>query len=478
MQTSFQTLNLRKELQTGLAAQNITSPTPIQALTYPAFLEGRDLMVESHTGSGKTLAFLLPLFEKIDFNLKANQAVILAPTHELAHQIHEQIKLLAKNTELPVTSALLMGEMSIDKQIIRLREKPQILVGSPGRILDLMLKKKITGASIETLILDEADNLLESSQSSTVKKLLHQVKKEVQIAMFSASMSSKVKEIAAPFLKEPVFLHTASQTVLNPDLEHFYVKTDLRDKFETLKKLLQATNAQKALVFVSQNTDTKVLVEKLKYHGFTVATISGKLSKEERQAALTQFKAGKVRVLLSSDLSARGLDVARISHVFHYDLPLTPADYLHRAGRSARNGEKGTSISILTPKDLGLVGLLKRTFKISPDEISLIKGRIKNLASNSFIEPEVTVAVTETSKSGKKRNKYPKGYTSESSKAKQKAKTADAPKAPEAEPVSKTRTLKKKIKPQSSSYSDDLMSGSLADALKLIEEAGLSKSEE
>lgn len=458
MQTSFETLQLRTELISGLAAQNIVSPTPIQVLTYPAFLEGKDLMVESHTGSGKTLAFLLPLFEKIKIENQTNQAIILAPTHELAHQIHEQIRLLAKNSSIPVTSTLLMGEVSIEKQILKLRENPQILVGSPGRILDLMLKKKINISTLETILLDEADNLLESSQSATVKKMLHQIGHPTQIAMFSASMTTKVKALAAPFLKDPIFLHTADKTSLNPNLEHFYVRTTLKEKFETLKKLLSATNTQKALIFVSQHTDTKVLVEKLKYHGFTVATISGKLSKEERKNALLQFKTGKVKLLLSSDLSARGLDVPHITHVFHYDLPLTPQDYLHRAGRSARNGEKGNSISILTPKDLGITGLLERTFKIKPSEVILVKGRMKNLETGLFIEPALSLPKPEVSSSTKKRNKYPKGFTSDHSNKKSKS--------------SKSPLKQQPAKAKKSTIEvDDLMSGTLADALKLIEEA-------
>lgn len=463
MQTSFQTLKLKDELISGLKKQNIVSPTPIQALTYPAFIEGKDLMVESHTGSGKTLAFLLPLFEKINTNLKVNQAIILAPTHELAHQIHEQIKLLSKNSGLSITSILLMGEVSIEKQIVKLREKPQIIVGSPGRILDLMMKKKISASTLETILLDEADNLLESSQSATVKKLLYHIGNHVQVAMFSASMSPHVQKLATPFLKNPVFLQTSEKTALNPNIEHFYIKTDLREKFDTLKKLLLATSTPRALIFVSQHTDTRVLVEKLNYHGFTVATISGKLSKEERKNALAQFKAGKVKLLLSSDLSARGLDVAHITHIFHYDLPLTPQDYLHRAGRSARNGEKGISISILTPKDLGIIGLLERTFKMKPNEIILTKGRIKNLATNDFLEAIQTPKALEESSVSKKRNKYPKGFNQ--NKPSKKAKSKE----------NASHSLDTKA---SSNELDFLTSGTLADALRLIEEAGFTKNNE
>jgi len=484
MQTSFETLQLKSELIKGLKAQNIVKPTAVQALTYPAFLEGKDLIVESYTGSGKTLAFLLPLFTKIKQEERANQALILAPTHELAHQIHEQIKRLATNSEMPITSTILMGEMSIEKQIDKLKNKPQILVGSPGRILDLISKKKINVTTLETVILDEADNLLESNQGATVKKLLHQIGHEVQVTLFSASMSEKVCALAAPFLHEPKLLQTASKTELNPLLSHLYLKTEVRDKFENLKKLLQTTNTQKALVFVSQHTDTSVLVEKLNYHGFTVATISGKLSKEERKNALTKFKSGKVKILLSSDLSARGLDVAHIDHIFHYDLALTPQDYLHRAGRSARNGENGTSISLITPKDLGMIRVLERTFQIQLEEVTLIKGRLKNLATNNFIEPMATVVVTEEVPASKKRNKYPKGFTSDSGKkAIKKAAESNQPKevkqeksTPKAKTVptklAKKKNFATKNQPTNPSLEDSFLSGSLADALKLIEEAG------
>ena len=458
MQKSFEALSLKDELITGLKAQNITHPTDVQLLTYPAFLEGKDLIVESYTGSGKTLAFLLPLFSKIKLNETTNQALILAPTHELAHQIHEQIKRLAKNSHMPVTSTLLMGEMNIEKQIDRLKKKPHILVGSPGRILDLIIKKKINIETLETVILDEADNLLESSQGATVKKLLHQIgncadEPHVQVALFSASISKAVRELAAPFLKAPTIIQTAAQTELNPRLTHLYLKTELRDKFENLKKLLQSTHTQRALVFVSQHTDTKALVEKLRYHNFKVATISGKLSKEERKKALASFKSGKVNILLSSDLSARGLDVANITHVFHYDLALTPQDYLHRAGRSARNGKEGISISLITPKDLGSIRILERTFNIQLNEITLVRGRIKNLATGSFLETIAEPISIEEKEINKKHNKYPKGFTSDNGRKRNKQKTVVTKRKPAKVPM------------------EDLLSGTLADALKLIEEA-------
>lgn len=443
MKTSFDDLKICPEIVAGLKKQQITQPTPIQSLTYSAFLEGKNLIVESHTGSGKTLAFLLPLFKKIDLSLKANQAIILAPTHELALQINEQVKLLAKNSGVSIRSALIMGEVNIDHQIKRLKEKPEIIIGSPGRILDLITKKKISKTTIQTVVLDEADNLLLHNQGSTVKKLLYQLNASCQIALFSASMGHHIDVLSLPLLENPEIIRTSKQTALNPLIEHYYIKTSQRDKFETLKKILQSAKSSKVLVFVSQHTDTSILCEKLTYHGFTIDFLSGKQSKEERKKALTAFKTGKINILLSSDLSARGLDVPSISHIIHYDLPLTAEDYLHRSGRTARTGNRGISISIMTPKELGMIRILERSYSIALKEVTATKGKLLCIETGEEVVGE---SVASAAPATKNRNKYPKGFTKKA-----------APTKP------------KKIMQPVEELSDE--PGTLADALKLIEQS-------
>lgn len=416
MKTSFEALQIEEHLITGLKKQGIITPTPIQSLVYPVFLQNKNLIVESHTGSGKTLAFLLPLFHKIDLSLKNTQAIILAPTHELALQINDQLKLLAQNSDCPIHSALIMGDVHMDYQIKKLKNKPEIIIGSPGRILDLISKKKINSSTIRSIVLDEADNLLLHNQGATVKKLLYTLNPDCQITLFSASLGEHLDKLSLPLLKDPEILRTAPSTTLNPLISHYYMKGEHRQKFELLKKILQATHAQKALVFVSQHTDTKVLVEKLTYHGFTVATISGKLGKEDRKKALTAFRLGKVNVLLSSDLSARGLDIPYISHIIHYDLPLTPEDYLHRAGRTARNQTPGTSVCIMTSKDLGMLRILERRYAIAIHELILTQGKLKDLSLGTFLKPE-TIIIPPASQPSKTRNKYPKGFNSDKKKS-------------------------------------------------------------
>ena len=450
MHTDFTALNLDKKLIEGLKAQNITTPTPIQARTIPAFLEGYDIVAESHTGSGKTLAFLLPLFEKIDTSKQEMQAIILAPTHELVMQIHEQITLLAKNSNIPMTSLPIMGEVNIEKQIQKLKNKPHIIVGSAGRVLDLMSRRKITSHTIQTVILDEADNLLGQNQAGTIKKLLHMTMQKRQLCIFSASISRQTLDVAKTFMPAPTIIQMAPKTSLNPNIEHMYIVGDKRDKFELLRKLLVATNIQKGLIFVSQNTDVTTIIEKLQYHQYKIAAISGKISKEERKNALMQFKKGQVQLLISSDLSARGLDVADISHIFHFDMPLTAHDYLHRAGRTARGIAKGTSICITSPKELGAIRIYEREFNIKFAPITLVRGQIKRLDSGEFIKGEISKKSEEVVSNSKSRNKYPKGFNSD-----KKATKKDTKKI-------KTKTLQSKL-------NHTPTTGSLADVMALIE---------
>ena len=382
MNSNFNDFKISENTIKALEKQQITVPTEIQSLTLPAMLEGKDIIAESHTGSGKTLAFLIPLFEKINTNKREMQAIILAPTHELVMQISGQITLLASNSSIPVTSTTIMGEVNIERQIKKLKEKPHILIGTHGRILDLIKKKKITPQTIQTVIIDEADHLLERNEAATIKAMLHGLLKQTQLCIFSASINKKTIDVILPFMKAPETLKTAPQTSLNPNIEHMYLLIDRRDKFETLKKLLHALNPERALIFVNQAGEIQTTVEKLLFHKFLAAGISGNTSKEDRKTALTRFRSGKIKYLVSSDLSARGLDIPEITHIFHLDFPNSANDYLHRAGRTARGNFSGTSIGIITDKELAAIRIYEREFGIKIVPKKLFKGKLESLQSN------------------------------------------------------------------------------------------------
>lgn len=375
---SFNELNLNEKLLMGLEKQGITVPTDIQALVIPEALNNKDIIGEAHTGSGKTLAFVLPLFEKINTEKREMQALILAPTHELVMQIDAQIKLLAKNSEIPVTSLSIIGDVNIDKQIKKLKDnKPHIIVGSTGRILDLIKKKKkITAHTIKTIVIDEADNLLDNTSSSMVKDVIKTTMKDRQLMVFSATINGNTFSTAKELMNEPAVFKSSEKVSLNPNIEHVFIEVDPREKFETLRKLIAATDPEKALVFVNKGYEINMIAEKLNFHNKATFAIHKGVSKEQRQNALESFRTGKINILVSSDISARGLDIQGITHIINLDFPTNASEYLHRAGRTARGTNSGYTISLVTSKEKAAVRIYEREFEIEIKKKRLSHGQL------------------------------------------------------------------------------------------------------
>ena len=380
MNNSFNELNINNSIVVGLEKQNITIPTGIQETAIPFALENKDIIAEAHTGTGKTLAFLIPIFEKINVEKREMQAIILAPTHELVVQIESQIKLLSTNSGINVTSLSIMGESNIEKQIKKLKEvKPHIIVGSPGRILDLIKKKKITAHTIKTIVLDEADNLLSKNKPVIIKDIIKSTMKVRQLMFFSASINKETLNLAKTLVKDVEIIKIENKSEINPKIEHICILGSLRDRFENLRKLLAAEQPQRAIVFVNNNTDLRQINEKLQYHKVKSTAIYGNASKEERQRALDAFRRGKCNVLVSSDLSARGLDIPEVSHIISLDFPVNPDEYLHRAGRTARGNNSGVSVCLITNKDIEILKKKKKAFDIEFTVKKLYGGKLMDM---------------------------------------------------------------------------------------------------
>lgn len=379
MNKSFKELNLNSNIINGLKKQGITEPTTIQSSCIIPAIENKDIIGESYTGSGKTLAYLLPLFEKIDTSKREMQALVLAPTHELALQIENQIKLLAKNSEVAMTSLSIIGDVNINNQIKKLKEvKPHIIVGSTGRILDLINKKKITAHTIKTIVIDECDNLLDPKKIDLTKKVIKTTMRDRQLMAFSASIKEDVLTCTKELMKDPVVIKSDEKPQLNPNIEHLFFVCEKRDKFETLRKIIAATNPQKAIVFVNNSDDIDMTTIKLNYHSKDCFAMSSHISKEDRKLAIDSFRSGKIKILVSSDLTARGLDVKDVTHIFHLDLPLKFNEYLHRSGRSARGSKSGTSICIATPKELNIIKKYEKEFNVKFKEKRVYGGKIED----------------------------------------------------------------------------------------------------
>lgn len=380
MNKSFNELNINNSIVVGLEKQNITIPTGIQETAIPFALENKDIIAEAHTGTGKTLAFLIPIFEKINVEKREMQAIILAPTHELVVQIESQIKLLSTNSGINVTSLSIMGESNIEKQIKKLKEvKPHIIVGSPGRILDLIKKKKITAHTIKTIVLDEADNLLSKNKPVIIKDIIKSTMKDRQLMFFSASINKETLKLAKTLVKDVEIIKIENKSEINPKIEHICILGSLRDRFENLRKLLAAEQPQRAIVFVNNNTDLRQINEKLQYHKVKSTAIYGNASKEERQRALDAFRRGKCNVLVSSDLSARGLDIPEVSHIISLDFPVNPDEYLHRAGRTARGNNSGVSVCLITNKDIEILQSYEKAFDIEFTVKKLYGGKLMDM---------------------------------------------------------------------------------------------------
>ena len=380
MTKSFNELNINQSIVMALKKQNITTPTGIQETSIPFALENKDIIAEAHTGTGKPLAFLIPIFEKINLEKREMQAIILAPTHELVVQIESQIKLLATNSHMDIKSLSIMGESNIEKQIKKLKEiKPHIIIGSPGRILDLIKKRKITAHTIKTIVLDEADNLLSKNKPTIIKDIIKSTMKDRQLMFFSASINKETLNLAKTLVKEVEIIKIENKSEINPRIEHICILGSLRDRFENLRKLLAAEQPKRAIVFVNNNTELRQINEKLQYHKVKSTAIYGNASKEERQRALDSFRRGKCNVLVSSDLSARGLDIPEVSHIISLDFPVNPNEYLHRAGRTARGNNSGVSLCLITNKDIEILQSYEKAFGIEFTVKKLYGGKLMDM---------------------------------------------------------------------------------------------------
>jgi superfamily II DNA/RNA helicase len=378
--TTFNELNLNINTIDGLKKQDINEPTEVQSLAIPKILEHKDLLVNAQTGSGKTLAYLLPMFEKIDSTKRETQVLVLAPTHELVMQIVEQAKILSTNSDMNVTAFSLIGEVNIQKQIKNIKAiKPHIVVGTCGRVLDLIQQKKLKAHNIKTIILD---SLLSGNNTSTVKSIIKTTLRDRQVLGFSASLNDNTIDICNSIMKEPQIIKTKSELVINPNIDHMYLYGEQREKFTLLRKSIAATNPKRAIIFVNDEDSIEIITSKLNHHDYKAVGIFGKMAKEDRKNALNAFKIGKAKILVSTDLSARGLDIVDITHVFNLDFPKSKNEYIHRSGRTARGNRKGDTISIVTSQNLATIRDYKREFNISIKAKELKEGKLVDFISS------------------------------------------------------------------------------------------------
>lgn len=373
--TDFAAFELAPFLVARLTKQNITIPTPIQKQTIPLLLAGHSVIGESQTGTGKTLAYLLPLLQRINTSTSVPQAIILAPTRELTMQIHRVLSELCEGSE--IRFQVIMGGVDIKRQMEKLKDKPHVIVGSPGRIHDLMEKKKLKAHEVNTVVIDEADQMLEAGMMRDVEAVIKRTPRDRQLSVFSATISSIVEIWGQEWAGEkPHIIRIAGKSRLPETITHSFIVTPEREKFETLRRLLQALGGGRTIVFVKKLHQVGDITTWLKGRGVSIAGIHSETRKQDREQALKEFHSGQVRCLVTTDLLARGMDVEDVAHIVNFDLPLDTEGYIHRVGRTGRAGKSGLAVSLLEPKEKFMAGKLAKQLGIEMPERTLFRGQL------------------------------------------------------------------------------------------------------
>jgi ATP-dependent RNA helicase RhlE len=355
MTTSFADLGLAPRIVTALTAMGLTTPTPIQERSIPHIMAGRDLMGLAQTGTGKTAAFGLPLLHRIlDLNHppkpKHVRALILAPTRELVGQIAENLMAFTKGTAVKVT--MVVGGASINKQADRLARGSDVLVATPGRLIDLLERGDVTLADCGYLVLDEADHMLDMGFIHSLRKIAKFIPLRRQTMMFSATMPADILEISETYLRDPIKVEVSTSGKPAEGITQGVHFIPMGDKAKLLEEYLRKHPDEQALVFSRTKHGAEKLMKLLAAWGFNAASIHGNKSQNQRDRTLTEFRDGKLMVLVATDVAARGLDIPTVRHVYNYDLPNVAENYVHRIGRTARAGEKGTAVAFCAPAEM------------------------------------------------------------------------------------------------------------------------------
>lgn len=361
MTTTFNTLGISQPIMKALEKMGFEEATPIQAETIPLAMKGSDVIGQAQTGTGKTAAFGIPMIEKIDSKQRKIQGMVVTPTRELAIQVAEEINRLGKFKG--VRTLPVYGGQHMDRQIRSLKDGPQIVVATPGRLLDHMRRRTIRTKDIQTVVLDEADEMLNMGFIDDIKNILKGIPDERQTLLFSATMPKEIRDIATNLMKNPKEIKVKAKEMTVENIDQYFMEIPDRDKFDTLTNHLDINDPALAIVFSRTKKRVDEITEGLQARGFQAEGIHGDLTQGKRMSVLNKFKNGRVEVLVATDVAARGLDISGVTHVYNFDIPQDPESYVHRIGRTGRAGRTGEAISFITPREMAHLKLIEKTTK-------------------------------------------------------------------------------------------------------------------
>ncbi|MBY8820769.1 DEAD/DEAH box helicase [Sphingomonas colocasiae] len=367
---SFADLGLSDELLRAVTESGYDQPTPIQKQAIPSVLMGKDLIGIAQTGTGKTAAFVLPMIDILGegrSRARMPRSLILEPTRELAAQVAENFDKYGKYHKLSM--ALLIGGVQMGDQVKALEKGVDVLIATPGRLMDLFQRGKILLTGCDLLVIDEADRMLDMGFIPDIEEICTKLPKSRQTLLFSATMPPPIKKLADKFLNSPKSIEVARPATANTSIKQVLVETDSRKKKETLRGLLDSEEINTAIIFCNRKTTVRELAQTLKRDGFAAGEIHGDMEQRDRIAELDRFKAGTINILVASDVAARGIDIKGVSHVFNYDAPWHPDDYVHRIGRTGRAGATGTAFTLVTSADAEAIENIEKLTGLKIDRI-------------------------------------------------------------------------------------------------------------
>ncbi|MET0457528.1 MAG: DEAD/DEAH box helicase [Mycobacterium sp.] len=355
---TFADLQIHPSVLQAVADVGYESPSAIQAATIPPMLAGSDVVGLAQTGTGKTAAFAIPILSRIDTSSRTTQALVLAPTRELALQVAEAFS--RYGAHLPVHVLPVYGGSSYGPQLAGLKRGAQIVVGTPGRVIDHLEKGSLDLSHLDYMVLDEADEMLQMGFAEDVERILSETPEYKQVALFSATMPPAIRKITSKYLHDPVQVTVKSKTATAENITQRYIQVAGPRKMDALTRLLEVEPFEAMIVFVRTKQATEEVAEKLRARGFSAAAINGDIAQAVRERTIAQLKDGTIDILIATDVAARGLDVDRISHVLNYDIPHDPESYVHRIGRTGRAGRSGTALLFVTPRERHLLSSIER----------------------------------------------------------------------------------------------------------------------
>ncbi|HEL1018605.1 TPA: DEAD/DEAH box helicase [Streptococcus equi subsp. zooepidemicus] len=357
----FTAFNLSEDIQSAVVTAGFEKASPIQELTIPLALEGRDVIGQAQTGTGKTAAFGLPTLNKIRTADNTIQALVIAPTRELAVQSQEELFRFGRDKGVKVRSVY--GGSSIEKQIKALKSGAHVVVGTPGRLLDLIKRKALRLDHVETLILDEADEMLNMGFLEDIEAIISRVPDHRQTLLFSATMPAPIKEIGVKFMKNPEHVQVKNKELTNVNVDQYYVRVKEQEKFDTMTRLMDVQQPELSIVFGRTKRRVDEITRGLKLRGFRAEGIHGDLDQNKRLRVIRDFKNDQLDILVATDVAARGLDISGVTHVYNYDITQDPESYVHRIGRTGRAGKSGESITFVSPNEMGYLTMIEHLTK-------------------------------------------------------------------------------------------------------------------